>query len=104
MNPYLIIQPVITEKTLLLVSNHNAYTFQVQRSASKQQIKDAVQATFNVEVMSVNTIFGHKSTKATGKKRLQRPVPRTKKAVITLKSGQKIELFDIQTNTEGAAA
>lgn len=96
MNPYLIIHPVITEKTLQLVQKQNAYTFQVQRSASKKQIKDAVESTYNVQVMSVNTIFGHRSTKATGKKRLQMVQPKIKKAVITLKAGQKIELFDVQ--------
>lgn len=96
MNPYLIIHPIITEKTLMLVAAQNAYTFQVQRDASKQQIKDAVQATFNVEVEDVNTIFGHRSTRATGRKRVQRSIAKTKKAVVTLKKGHKIELFDIQ--------
>jgi len=99
MNPYLIIHPVITEKSLMLVASQNAYTFEVQRDASKQQIKDAVQATFNVDVEGVNTIFGHRSLKATGRKRLQRRQPKIKKAVVTVKAGQKIELFDIQGAT-----
>lgn len=96
MNPYLIIQPVITEKTLRLAQEKNAYTFQVERLAGKQQIKDAVESTYNVEVVNVNTIVGHTSTKATGRKRLARRQPRIKKALVTVKAGQKIELFDIE--------
>ena len=95
MNAYLIVQPVITEKTLMLAQK-SAYTFEVQRSASKQQIKNAVQTMYNVEVLSVNTVVGHTSRKATGRKRLKRVQPKIKKAVVTLKPGQKIELFDIQ--------
>lgn len=95
MNPYLIIQPVITEKTLMLAQK-SVYTFRVDRGATKQQIKGAVQTLYDVEVMTVNTVVGHNSHKATGRKRLKRVQPKVKKAVVTLKPGQKIELFDVQ--------
>lgn len=100
MNPFLIIQPVITEKTLLQAQKNNAFTFRVDRGASKEQIKDMIEQLYNVEVKSVNTIFGHKDMKATGKRRIKRSTAKIKKAVVTLKAGQKIELFDIQGGAE----
>jgi len=103
MNPYMIVQPVISEKSLLLASKQNAYTFEVQRSATKKQIKGAVESLYEVEVLAVNTILGHKDTKRTGAKRLARPLPKIKKAIVTLKKGHKIELFDVQGVAEGEA-
>ena len=91
----MIVQPVISEKSLLLVSKQNAYTFEVQRGGTKKQIKSAVESLYEVEVLSVNTVLGHKDTKRTGAKRLARPLPKIKKAIVTLKKGHKIELFDI---------
>ena len=89
-------QPIITEKTLLLASQSNAYTFEVERGASKEQIKGLIEELYKVNVTSVNTIVGHNSLKATGKRRLKRTQAKIKKAVVTLKAGQKIDLFDIQ--------
>ncbi len=96
MNLYLINQPVISEKSLALAQTRNAYTFEVERHASKEQIKAMIEKLYDVNVVSVNTIVGHKAMLATGKRRIKRATAKIKKAIVTLKPGQKIELFDIQ--------
>lgn len=80
----------------MLASTRNAYTFQVERGATKEQVKHTIESLYKVDVTSVNTIFGHRSLKATGSRRLKRVQPKQKKAVVTLKAGQSIEVFDIQ--------
>lgn len=95
MNAYVIKQPVITEKTLWLVATQNTYTFEVVRTASKRQIQDMIESLYGVHVTSVNTVVGHRSLKSTGRKRIKRTVPKTKKAFVTLKPNEKISLFDI---------
>ncbi|MGI5912039.1 MAG: 50S ribosomal protein L23 [Syntrophomonadaceae bacterium] len=86
-----IIKPVVTEKSMNLLED-NKYTFIVHRSANKTEIKKAIESIFNVKVVSVNTI------NVKGKiKRVGRFVGRTsnrKKAVVTLKPGEKIRLFE----------
>ncbi|MSQ14726.1 MAG: 50S ribosomal protein L23 [Dehalococcoidia bacterium] len=84
-------RPVITEKSTTL-QGVGKYTFEVAIDSNKQQIREAVEKAFNVRVDSVNTVT------VKGKvKRMGRSVGRTKdrkKAVVTLKSGEKIEFFE----------
>jgi large subunit ribosomal protein L23 len=96
MQPYLIKKPVITEKSLKQAATENKYTFEVAVGATKDQIKDAVEKLFGVKVIMVNTIKSQPSTKRTGKKRTLKGVPSVKKAIVKLKAGQKIELFDFE--------
>lgn len=96
MHSFVLVQPVITEKSLMLAQTRNAYTFEVERGATKEQVKHAVQNLYGVTVTAVNTIFGHRSLAATGRRRIKRVQPKTKKAVVSVKSGQAIEVFDIQ--------
>lgn len=98
MNAFVIQKPVITEKTLQLAKGLNMFTFQVSRTASKQQVADAIRRLYNVDVTSVNTIFGHPDTKATGRRRIKRVQAKVKKAIVTLKQGQTIDVFDIGGN------
>ena len=88
-----IVAPHITEKTTLL-SEHNAVVFKVAHDASKPEIKAAVEALFNVKVLGVNTIVQKGKTK----KWKGAPYQRSdmKKAIVTLKDGQSIDV------TEGA--
>ena len=83
-------RPLITEKNTLL-GEQNKYTFEVAMAATKPEIRDAVESIFKVEVTDVNT------SKVQGKtKRVGRSIGRTrawKKAVVTLKPGQRIEVF-----------
>lgn len=86
-----LIRPVVTEKALRLMEE-NKYTFFVDRDANKIEIKNAVQKQFDVDVDKVTTV------KVRGKVRRQgRYVGRTpdrKKAIVKLKAGSKIELFE----------
>lgn len=49
-------EPIITEKSMQLKEQYNKYTFKVAPNANKIEIKNAVEALFNVKVLSVNTI------------------------------------------------
>ena len=95
MDTSIIKQPVITEKSMLLANTANIYTFEVTKEASKPQITEAIEILFNVKVLSVHTVRRPKVVKATGKRRLKTVGAITKKALVTLKKGQTIDLFDI---------
>ncbi len=81
--------PLITEKGSILSAKQNKYLFRVQVTANKKEIKEAVEKNFNVKVKAVNTM------NMLGKmKRVRHRPGRTadwKKAVVTLKEGQKID-------------
>ena len=84
-----VLSPVITEKSTML-SEHNAVVFRVAKDASKPAIKAAVEALFNVGVTKVNTMIAKGKTK----KWKGRPYTRSdvKKAVVTLKDGDSIDV------------
>ncbi|MCC2979696.1 MULTISPECIES: 50S ribosomal protein L23 [unclassified Sphingomonas] len=88
-----IVAPHITEKSTLL-SEQNAVVFKVAQNASKPEIKAAVEAIFDVSVVGVNTIVQKGKTKRwKGKPYFRSDM---KKAIVTLKDGQTIDV------TEGA--
>lgn len=97
MNLFVLKAPHITEKTYKLVAERNAYTFFVDRTATKGQIKEAAEKTFGVKVVSVHTTMVAGKSKRSGTKRVSYVQPDKKKAIITLVKGQKIALFDIET-------
>ncbi len=84
-----VLAPHITEKSTLL-SDHNAVVFKVAGTASKPEIKAAVEALFNVSVTNVNTLV----TKGKTKKWKGQPYRRSdvKKAIVTLAAGQSIDI------------
>ena len=86
-----IVAPHITEKATLL-SEHNAVVFKVATTASKPQIKEAVEALYDVKVTGVNTIV----QKGKSKRWKGKPYKRSdiKKAVVTLAEGQMIDITD----------
>ena len=90
--PYDIIDTVrLTEKATLLGEKHNQYVFRVARHANKIQIKQAIEKLFGKSVVRVNTC------NYAGKKRRERTAaygtkPDWKKAIVTLKKGDRIEL------------
>ena len=90
-----IVAPHITEKATLL-SEHNAVVFKVANDATKPEIKAAVEALFGVTVTGVNTIV----VKGKTKRWKGTPYRRSdmKKAIVTLKEGQSIDV------TEGVKA
>jgi large subunit ribosomal protein L23 len=84
-----IVAPHITEKATLL-SEYNAVVFKVTKSATKPQIKAAVEALFDVKVLNVNTLV----QKGKVKRWKGTPYRRNdvKKAVVTLAEGQTIDV------------
>ena len=94
-NTYIVKRPVITEKSLSLANERNTYTFEVDKLANKNQIAETIMAMYEVEVLRVRTIKRQPTLKSTGKKRTKRLTSQTKKALVTLKKGQTIEVFDI---------
>lgn len=87
-------KPIITEKSLGLANSQNAYTFEVDRHATKDQIKQTVESTYGVKVVRVNTTTRSADTKRSGRRRLTARVAPIKKAIVTLKAGSTIEVFD----------
>ena len=84
-----IIAPVITEKATN-ASEHGKVVFKVAPTATKPQIKEAVEKLFDVKVQSVNTLRRRGKWKAfRGRYGLQ---PETKRAIVTLEEGQKIDV------------
>lgn len=84
-------RPLITEKYTLLQSV-GKYAFEVSIDATKPQVKDAVEKAFNVKVTSLNIINVPGRSRRLGRRVI--PAKPWKKAVVTLKQGDKIELFE----------
>ena len=84
-----IVKPLITEKATL-VSDANAFVFQVTKDANKPAIKQAVEALFNVKVLSVNTLVQKGKTKRWRGKEYRRSDE--KKAIVTLADGDRIDV------------
>jgi large subunit ribosomal protein L23 len=85
-----IIRPVVSEKSYELMEQ-NRYTFEVDKRAKKEQIAQAVEEIFGVRVEKVNTMnVSGKPRRLRYNKGLSRS---WKKAIVTLKSGDTIDLF-----------
>ncbi|MBI3240776.1 MAG: 50S ribosomal protein L23 [Chloroflexi bacterium] len=85
-------RPLITEKSSQQ-SELRQYAFEVRREATKQQIKEAIETLFDVDVVKVNTLV----SPAKRGRRLRRVVVRNaayKKALVTLAEGQTIDVFE----------
>ena len=89
----IIIAPLITEKSSHQVTTNNTYTFRVSMNANKIEIKKAIEKIFSVRVLSVNTISLLGKPKRLGKYDGKRPD--WKKAIVTLKAGDKIADFEV---------
>jgi len=86
-----IVRPVISEKSYEMI-DENKYTFIVDRNANKTHIKQAVEKIFDVKVQSVNTMNRRGKVKRRGLIVGKRPD--TKRAIVTVAQGDRIELFD----------
>ncbi len=91
-DPHKIIKrPVISEKATVLSEKQNKYVFEVAPGANKIQIKKAVEELFKVSVTAVRTM------RVPGKRKRVRyhigSTPEWKKAIVTLKQGDRIEVF-----------
>jgi len=88
----IIIRPIVTEKTSDMMGKDNKYTFMVAMDANKTEIRQAIEAIFNVKVVNVNTIRVLGKTKRMGKYEGKRSD--YKKAIVKLAEGNTIPLFE----------
>jgi large subunit ribosomal protein L23 len=88
-----LVRPVVSEKTYALMER-NVYVFVVNPRSSKIEVRRAVEEAFGVKVDKVNTL--NRKGKATRNRRTNTPGRRanTKRAYVTLRSGDKIDLFE----------
>ena len=84
-------RPLITEKNTILQAQ-GKYAFEVAEEANKRQIKQAVEQAFNVTVTAVNVMGVPGKRRRLGRREVM--TPSWKKAVVTLKPGDKIEFFE----------
>lgn len=89
-----IIKPIITEKSMKDAEKRK-FTFEVLLTANKDVIKMAVEKIFDVNVIAVATNIVKGRSKRAGARRLEIKQSHWKKAIVALKEGQKIGLFDI---------
>lgn len=88
-----IIAPIVSEKSYALL-DQGVYTFKVHKSASKPEIHDAVEAIFGVKVVKVNTLNRQGKAKRNRRTGTTGRRPDTKRAIVTLADGERIELFE----------
>ncbi len=88
-----LLRPIVTEKSMTQ-TNDGKYTFQVRTSATKQEIAEAVAEAFKVDVVDVNVMAVRGKSRRYGK-RIGRK-PDTKKAVVTVAKGQRIEKYFVE--------
>ena len=86
-----LVKPTITEKSTILQES-GKYTFEVATRANKVQVKEAVEKNFGVDVLDVNISKLRGKRKRYGPRQVKQPD--TKKAVVTLKPGDRINLIE----------
>lgn len=88
----ILIAPLLTEKSTRLREQHNQIAFMVSPRANKSEVKKAVEEALNVKVASVNIVNVRGKTKRLG--RFEGRQSSWKKGIVTLKAGQKLDLFE----------
>lgn len=90
MNKYdVLLRPVTTEKSDLLLEQGNQFAFEVAKQANKRQIREAIEAIFDVDVRSVRTMIVRGKSRRWGRHSTQKPA--WKKAIVTLAPGESID-------------
>lgn len=89
-----ILSPLITEKSMADASN-SKFTFKVFKSANKNEIKKAIEKNFSVNVIGISTSILKGKKIRVGARRAEKKVDSWKKAIVTVKKGQKIGLFEL---------
>lgn len=87
-----LVRPLMTEKSMRMKDERNTVSFQVLPDANKVEVRQAVEAIFNVKVKAVRTANVEGKLKRLGRYEGRRPA--WKKAVVTLAAGYKIELVE----------
>lgn len=94
-NSHIIIRPIISEKSMR-EAEAGKFTFEVVKTASKTDIKQAIEKRFEVHISKVFTTIVKGKKKRYGQKRIEFAEPAWKKAVVAVKKGEKIALFDVR--------
>jgi len=91
----IIIKPIVTEKMTKLGDKLNRYGFKVQKTANKIEIKQAVEAMYNVTVDEVNTmvVAPKKKSRFTKGGVIKGSASAYKKAIVTVKQGEQIDFY-----------
>lgn len=84
-------KPLITEKSTL-IQEQGKYVFEIAKKANKVLVKEAVEKIFDVEVSKVNICWSRGSKKRFGPR--AKLTPDIKKAIVTLKAGERIQLVE----------
>jgi large subunit ribosomal protein L23 len=92
----LLLKALVTEKSVQETAKHR-FTFAVEKNATKTEVRAAVEKTFGVNVVDIHTVAMRGKSYRTGKKWRFAKRPDWKKAIVTLKPEQKIDLFEVNT-------
>ncbi|MBI4098016.1 MAG: 50S ribosomal protein L23 [Candidatus Levybacteria bacterium] len=90
----IIISPLITEKSMQ-DAGAGKFSFRVYKSANKNEIKKAIEKAFSVNVIGISTNILKGKKQRVGTRRAEKNVSDWKKAIVTLKKGEKIGLFEL---------
>jgi large subunit ribosomal protein L23 len=88
-----LVRPVVSEKSYALMDK-GVYTFIIDGSATKIDVRHAVESAFNVTVASVNTLTRQGKSRRNRRTGVLGRRPQTKRAIVTLKRGDTINLFE----------
>jgi large subunit ribosomal protein L23 len=94
-----LLKALVTEKSVQETAKHR-FTFAVVKSSTKIEIKAEVEKTFGVNVVDIHTVTMRGKAYRTGKKWRFSKRPDWKKAIVTVKPDQKIDLFEVNTNSK----
>lgn len=89
-----ILSPHVSEKATFATEKHNEYVFQVDQSASKPEVKDAIEFLFNTKVKSVHIV--NVPSKQKMFKGIEGKRKGWKKAYVTLQADQKLDIMGAQ--------
>jgi large subunit ribosomal protein L23 len=89
----ILLRPVVSEKTYGLMEN-SVYVFEVDQKATKIDVRRAVEQAFNVTVTNVNTLNRKGKTTRNRRTGVLGQKPSHKRAIVTLKAGDSINLFE----------
>jgi large subunit ribosomal protein L23 len=87
-----VIRPLITEKSSTAYQTRKEYAFEVHPEANKYQIRNALEVQFGVHVTAVRTMQMRRHEVSRG--RIRGNTPRWKKAIVTLKEGESLPIFE----------
>lgn len=88
----IILEPLITEKSMAQSQTVNQFTFKVKKSANKTEIRNAIEHIYNVHVTGISTVKQIEKSTTRGSK-FKGTISGFKKAIVTIRQGETINLF-----------